>query len=61
MKKFKNHLTCLIWINKISAVKEIDRKTILGIHLAGSNLWEGREYVCTFTAIEIHMPVIPIP
>lgn len=52
-KEFKNHLTHLIWLNKISAVKEIDKKTILGIHLAKSNLWEGADsYVYTFTAIE---------
>lgn len=33
--EFKNHQTCLLWLIKISAVKEIDRKTVVGIHLVG--------------------------
>lgn len=58
--KMSLKVICLLWLNKISAVQEID-KTILGIHLARSNLWEGAEYVWTFTAIEIQKPVIAMP
>lgn len=39
--KMSLKIICLLWLNKISAVQEFDKKTILGIHLARNNLLEG--------------------